>query len=91
MHYDQSEHATEGISEVETMTEQVLVKRKPRVRRSNGSKAYPYVACRTPPHIVEAVKAEAARRGTSYSDVAREALEAFVCALANGREEDRAA
>ncbi len=73
------------------MTEQVLVKRKPRVRRSNGSKAYPYVACRTPPHIVEAVKAEAARRGTSYSDVAREALEAFVCALANGREEDRAA
>jgi len=76
----------EGLSEVETMN---AVKRKIR-RRPRGTPHDPIFAFRAPPSIAEVVKTEAARRGVTYSDVAREALEAFVSALANGREELRA-
>ena len=67
-------------------------KRKPRrqPRRPRGTPHDPFVVCRAPPSIVEIVRAEAERRNVTYSEIAREALEAYVCALSNGREYDQA-
>jgi len=48
---------------------------------------FPLGLFHAPVSIVEAVRAEAERRGVGYSDIAREALEVFVATLANGREE----
>lgn len=69
----------------------VTPSQKPRRSRSPNGTRFPLATFRAPASIVEAVRSEAARRGVGYADVAREALEAFVCAVANGREEDRAA
>lgn len=61
---------------------------KPRVQRhrSRNGIRHPNAAFRAPVSIVEAVQAEAARRGVTFSEMARGILEEWVAALANGRE-----
>jgi hypothetical protein len=71
-------------SEVRTTSNGFTKTGNPRQRRIGHD---PTIAFRAPPSLVETLRTEAERRGVTSSDIGREALELFVCELANSRQD----